>query len=142
MIRDATEADIPALLDMGERFAEKARTAEHIGYDRESVGITLAHLIGSPDGIVLITDARDGAIGGLCHPHPFNLKVKVGQELFWWSEGPHGLALLDALEARARALGAALWTMIALETIRPEATGKLYQRREYRPLERSFIKEL
>lgn len=142
MIREATQADIPALLLIGEKFAARAQLAEHVGYDSDSLATTLGHMIASDDGIVLVTDDGSGAAGGFLHPHPFNLNVRVGQELFWWSEAGHGGALFDALETEARAKGAKYWSMITLEAIRPEATGKLYQRRGYRPLEHSYIKEL
>lgn len=140
MIREAVLSDIPALLGMGERFAAKAQLDRHVGYDPASVEATLAHLITHADGICLISD--DGAAGGLCHPHPFNHAVKVGQELFWWSEGREGAALFDALENAARDRGAQHWTMITLEALRPKAIGKLYQRRGYVPLEHSYIKGL
>lgn len=140
MIRPATLDDIPALLDMGHRFAAKARLVDHVGYDPESLERTLAHLIESDTGVVVI--GEHGAAGGMVHPHPFNHAITVGQELFWWSEGGEGLALFDALEAAAREAGAVYWTMITLEAIRPQATGKLYERRGYRPLEHSYIKRL
>lgn len=137
MIRDATADDIPVLLDMGERFAAKG----HIpcGYDRETMAQTFAHLI--EHGILLITEARDGAIGALCHPHPFNRHHLTGQELFWWSEAKGtGSALFDALERRIEALGVNSFSMIALEALRPEAVGALYRRRGYSPVEHSYMK--
>ena len=139
-MRDATKADIPHIVGLGERMAARAGLEAHVGYDRDSVAQTLGHLIDSPDGILICSDT--GMIGGLCHPHPFNLGVKVGQELFWYSEGDDGLALLEACEAKARELGAQYWTMICEETMRPKAVGRLYQRRGYRLLEHSYIKGL
>jgi len=138
MVREATPADIPAMLAMGERFAAKAKMP--FAFCRESVSQTLLHLIESPDGLVFITD--DAAAGGLCHAHPFNHSVKVGQELFWWSEGRGGMALITELEEAAAALGCSHWSMIALDTLHPEAVGRIYARRGYTPLERSFVKEL
>lgn len=138
MVREATPADIPAMLDMGERFAVKA--AMPFTFCRDSVAFTLHQLIDSPLGLVFVCE--DGAAGGLCHPHPFNHEVLYGQELFWWSEGRNGGALLDALENGATDLGCEFWSMIALDTIHPEAMGRVYKRRGYMPLERSFVKEL
>jgi len=48
----------------------------------------------------------------------------------------------EAAEAKARELGAAHWTMLAQETMRPEVVGRYYGRQGYQPLERSYIKEL
>ena len=139
-MRDASAADIPHIVDLGERMAARAGLQGHVGYDRESVAQTLAQLIESPDGILICSDT--GMIGGICHPHPFNLGVKAGQELFWYSEGEDGLQLLEACEAKAKALGCQFWTMICEETLRPKAVGRLYERRGYRLLEHSYIREL
>ena len=140
MIRDAGLDDIPRIVDLGERMAARAGLDGHVGYDRDSVASTLAHLIESPDGILICDD--DGMIGGLCYPHPFNISVKNGQELFWYSEGKTGLTLLDACEAKAKAIGAKFWTMLCEETMRPKVVGNLFLRRGYRLLEHSYIKEL
>jgi GNAT superfamily N-acetyltransferase len=136
MIRKATLADIPALLDMGARFSERANLAGHVGYDPESMGATFAALIegGHP---VFVSDT--GAIGATSTPHPFNHAHIVAQELFWWSEGRDGLALLEALEGYCAEHCHSL-IMITLEAIRPEATGRLYQRRGFAPLEHSYVK--
>lgn len=136
MIRDAAEADIPALLDMGERFAAKGNIP--CGYDRETMEQTFRYLI--DHGILLISDTQDGAVGAMCHPHPFNKHHLTGQELFWWSEGGCGAELFDELERRVEALGVNSFSMIALEALRPEAVGALYKRRGYRPLEHSYLR--
>ena len=140
MIRNATEADIARIVELGAGMASQAKLDAHVGYDPESVAALCRHLIASPDGILICDD--DGMIGGLAHPHPFNMSVKVGQELFWYSQGDTGLALLEACEAQARAIGVKYWTMICEQTMRPKAVGRLYERRGYLPLEHSYIKEL
>ena len=140
MIRDAGIDDIPAIVEMGARMAVKAKLDAHVGYDKDSVANTLEFLINSPDGILICDD--DGMIGGLCYPHLFNHTVKIGQELFWYSEAKCGLALLAAAEAKARELGASHWVMALQESMRPEAVGRYYSRRGYSPLERSYIKGL
>lgn len=124
---------------MGERFAAKGNIP--CGYDRETMTITFRHLINEAGGILLITDEQDGAVGALCHPHPFNRHHLTGQELFWWSEGGQGLPLFDELERRVEALGCNSFTMIALEALRPEAIGAIYRRRGYLPLEHSYMRK-
>jgi hypothetical protein len=138
VIREAGLDDIPAIVELGGRQAALARIC--IGYDPASVAAMLENLIASPDGILLFDGT--GMIGGICYPHPFNLSVKVGQEAFWYSEGGTGLALLDACEAKAKENGVRFWTMLAEETMRPKAVGRILERRGYRPLEHSYIKEL
>lgn len=144
MIRDAVESDIPALLEMGRRFADVAELGRIAAYDPDSMERTFRHLMVSDDGILLIADG--GAAGGLLHPPYWNLNHRIGQELFWWVEpsarGGLGLKLLDALEASAKAKGAQSWSMIALHASAPERTGRLYQRRGYRPTEYSYVRSL
>lgn len=141
MIRDADDSDIPALLRIGVKFAAAAGLKDTVGFNEASLATTLQMLIDNPLGILLITEDLTGAAGGLVHPSIFNHAHMTGQELFWWAEG-QGMALLDAMEQRARELGAQTWSMITLEAIRPQATGRLYQRRGYQPLEHSYIKRL
>jgi GNAT superfamily N-acetyltransferase len=136
MIRRATENDIPQLLEWGERFAEKAQTAEHVGYVADNVEATLRILIGTPQHIILMSD--NGAIGAMSGPHPFNHAHIIGQELFWWSEGGGGLRLLAALREWAREHCHSL-RVATLAAIEPERTGALYQRLGFAPLENAFI---
>lgn len=137
-MRDATADDIERIIWLGARMADKAKLAT--GYDPDSVRATLAHLIDNPDGILIVSET--GMIGGMCYPHPFNHKAKIGQEFFWYSEGNDGPDLLKAAEQRAKECGASHWTMLAQETMRPETVGRYYGRQGYKPLERSYIKEV
>jgi GNAT superfamily N-acetyltransferase len=136
MIRRATLSDIPRLLEMGRKFSDKAGLERHVGYDPQSMADTFEALItnGHP---LFVSDA--GAIGATLTKHPFNQEHVVAQELFWWSEGGDGHQLLDALEKHCEEYADSL-IMIALEAIRPEAVGKIYERRGFVPLERSFVK--
>jgi hypothetical protein len=136
MIRAATLADIPRLLEMGRKFSDKAQLRDHVGYDAHSMAQTFEALIkgGHP---VFVSDS--GAIGATVTQHPFNHDHVVAQELFWWSEGRDGLRLLDALEKHCAEVADSL-IMITLEAIRPEAVGRVYERRGFVPLERSFVK--
>lgn len=137
MIRHATEADIPRLLGMGSRFAEKARLWDHVGYDPESMEATFRAMIESDNFCLFVGEC--GALGGMVAPHPFNYSRMIADELFWWSEGREGLALLKAYEEWAQGFGAVV-RMTALEAVEPERVGKLFARRGYQPLERAFVK--
>lgn len=139
MIREASVSDVPALLEMGNRFSDKARLIEHVGYDPASMDLTFRFLIEQPEHVVFI--GASGAIGGMRAPHPFNHSHWIAQELFWWSEGREGLRLLDAFEAWA-AEKCATVRMICLEAVNPERMGRLYRRRGYEPLEHGYIKGL
>lgn len=136
MIRPATLEDIPALLEMGARFAERARLIEHVGYVAEDMAETFAAMIGNGHPVFI---GRHGAIGATQTVHPFNRQHILGQEVFWWSEGREGLALFDALERHCEQECHSL-RMITLEAVNPEKTGRFYERRGYVPLEHSYIK--
>lgn len=136
MIRPATLSDIPRLLEMGRKFAEKARLQDHVGYDPHSMAQTFEAMIAA--GHPLFIGER-GAIGAVSTHHPFNHEHIHAQELFWWSEGREGLALLRALEAYCAEHCHSL-QMITLEAVEPERTGRLYERLGYAPLEHSYVK--
>jgi GNAT superfamily N-acetyltransferase len=138
MIRPATVDDIPALLELGERFAGESGMSAAIGFDPESVERMLRQLIES--GILLVCPG--GMIGGLVYGHPFNNACVVFQEMFWRAEQGHGLDLLNAAHEHARSLGATHSAMMLAEGMDPERAERLYRRLGYRALDRSFIKEL
>jgi N-acetylglutamate synthase-like GNAT family acetyltransferase len=136
MIRPATLGDIPALLEMGRKFAERANLQSHVGYDPHSMVQTFEALINGEHPLFI---GERGAIGATCTPHPFNCEHITVQELFWWSEGREGLALLKALEAYCVEHAHSL-QMITLEAVEPERTGRLYEKLGFAPLEHSYIK--
>lgn len=136
MIRAAAVSDIPRLLEMGARFAKRAQLEEHVGYKPESMAASFNALIEGGHPVFI---GESGAIGAMSSRHPFNDEHVIAQELFWWSEGREGLRLLSALEAWCAENCHSL-RMITLEQVEPERTGRLYERRGYKPLEHSYIK--
>jgi hypothetical protein len=138
MIRPATLGDIPALLEMGRKFADDAGVTARVGWDAQSVVEMLEGLIEGEDGIVLVSDR--GMIGGLVYPHPFNRDVLVFAELFWRAEDGNGLALLAEAERLAADRGATKSVMIAMDDM--DRTRRLYARLGYAPCEAQFMKEI
>ena len=134
MIRAATLDDIPAMLEMAVRFALKSEV--EVGFCPDSVDTLLHGLI--ENGVCLVGD--NCMAGAVVFDHPFNRAHKAAQELFWWSEGREGLRLLDALETAVREAGCHSLTMITLEAVNPQATGRLYARKGFRVLEHSYMK--
>jgi hypothetical protein len=137
VIREATEADIPALLETLTAF--HAASNNHVALCLDTLETTLRNLIASPDGVVLMTD-KGSATGGLLHSSWFNAGHRTGAELFWWAPAGDGLALFNALEDWAISNGAQSFGMAALEALRPDAVGAVYRRRGYRPVEHSYVK--
>jgi hypothetical protein len=137
VIRAATADDIPRLLEMGEKFAERANLKAHVGYDPASMDRTFATMIEYDSYCLFI--GQSGAIGGVVGPHPFNNVQMVADELFWWSEGREGLKLLDAYEAWVAERGA-IARMSALEAVDIDRVEKILARRGFEPVERAYIK--
>lgn len=135
MIRPATLKDVPRLLEMGRKFADKADLQSHVGYDAHSMAQTFEAMIEGENFCLFIGD--NGAIGGIMAPHPFNYEQMIADELFWWSEGREGLQLLAAYEEWA---SDAVTRMTALEAVEPERMKRFYERRGYVPLERAYVK--
>ena len=148
MIRAATLDDLPAIAEMGERFHAEAGWADVAAYDRQHCIASLQAMLDGA-GVVLVAETAGkvvGIAGGLYFPLYFNHAHRTGQELFLYVEpglrDGTGARLLTALEDAARDAGCQSWIMIALDRVSPEATGRLYQRRGYRPAEHSWIRRL
>lgn len=138
MIREAMVSDIPAIMEMGRRFADDAGVTETIGWDDDSVESLLHALIENDNGVLLVGDR--GMIGGIIYGHPFNNKVRLFQEFFWRSEGAEGVKLLRRAEEMAREKGATrsyMGTMPGLPDL-----DRLMTRLGYTAAERTFIKEI
>lgn len=138
MIREATEADIPTIVEWGAHFAEACNLPG--GYDPSSAEIFFRHLIENPDGILLIGDG--GAIGGMAHASPYNHAHKTGQELFWWVEPDKrkeglGIALLKALQNAIEALGVHSWTLSTVG-LDDGSLGQVYERFGYKLTDRNY----
>lgn len=136
MIREATEADLPQLLEWGANFAESIDLPG--GYDPESAEAMFRQLI--EIGILLIGEG--GAVGALLHPAPYNKAHITGQELFWWVEPEHrgngtGKALFEALQAAVSEAGAGSFTM---STLGNHAIGQVYEAHGYRHTDRNYTK--
>lgn len=149
MIRDATLDDIPQITKLGELFHSEAGCADIFEYNHQDTAKTLESLITGENGILLVAEVGGevvGMCGGLAYPLYCNFAHKTGQELFWWMRPDlrdgTGRLLFDALEDRARALGCASWSMIALDTVNPDVTGRIYRRRGYRASEHIYMKRL
>lgn len=136
MIREATEADIPAIVEMGRAFNAASRSP--VEYDEEQAAEAARGLIALPDGVVLVSEK--GMIGGAIAPAYFNAAWRMAVELFWWSEDRQGIRLLRAFEDWAREHGANEVRMTTLASIAgPE---RILKRRGYSPAEISYTRAI
>lgn len=141
--REATAADIPALVALGQRFRRETVYATTLRENVEAIAKTVAHLIASADGYVHVLE-RDGALvgvfGALLYPHHLSGDLTCGEVFFWVnpeSRG-HGVRMLRHAERWAKARGATTMQMVAPTT----EVGQLYERMGYGLLEMAYGKDL
>lgn len=135
-IRNATLEDIPHLVELGRRFIAAAGQ----DYRADVATATLEQLVSNETAVLLVNENLTAMLGGVLYPYFFNGE-RVAQELFWWAEGS-GLKLLEAFEQWAKDNDARAVLMVCLEALSPERVSRIYERRGYVPLERTFMKEL
>lgn len=114
MIRLATVADIPRMVEMGRRFRNESTYNKYLADNPEKMG-ELGEKLVAVDGILVAEHGGKltGMLGYIVHEH-FISGEKVAGEVFWWVEKRgDGLALLREMEKRARAVGAKYIQMIA-----------------------------
>lgn len=147
-IRNATPADIPAIVAMGERFYATTRYREFAEFCAETVA-ELAHTL-IDRGIVLLAEADTGDVVGMVGlfvaPFMFNRDRCAAYEVMWWvnqdAQGAGaGKALLAAVEPACRAAGCHAAQMVHLTTSPPQAAA-LYERLGYAHSETSYTKVL
>lgn len=143
MIRPATRADIPDIVDLGERHWRESRYGRWMEPNRAVMAGLARALIEQPSGFVLV-DEQGGAIVGMIGVavtgHIYSGEL-VMSELFWYappeSRGS-GVRLLKRAENWARDNGVKHSAMIAPD----ERVAAFYERMGYAALEVNYIKPL
>ncbi|MDB6036016.1 MAG: hypothetical protein JWM16_6354 [Verrucomicrobiales bacterium] len=138
--RLATVEDIPALVEMGQKFHTMSPHASMGAYDPEAVARVIAFMIESPQSVVLTNGT--GAIGATYAPIFFGPSQWLCEENFFFSEGRGGFDLLDGLIEHARGWGASHVSMSTLENAKAHVIDRLMTRKGFRFIERRYIKEL
>lgn len=148
MIRQATESDLPEIMRMGREFLS-CTTFSHVPFDEETVEALIRGLIGGAGAVFVASRERGlcGMIAMISFPHAFNANVKAAQEFFWWIDKDkrgNGAAvkLLSAAEGWAKEQGCETVHMLALDALNGDDVAKLYERRGYVPLERTFVRSI
>lgn len=96
--------------------------------------------------VFFVAENGDGAVGfiaGMLSEHPYNPKITVLSELFWWVAPEYrgssaGARLLQAFEDYGRAN--AQWVVMTLETKSPVDPRSL-ERRGFKHFESSYLME-
>lgn len=146
MIREATHADLDALVTMGERFHDSTPYADELARNAVQYRTFGGGLINSPDGVLLLREgagAPIGMLGGAVFDHPLSGERTAG-EMFWYAPMEHrgttGVQLLRAFEKWARARGATLLQMV--QPAWADRVGDLYAVLGYKKLEIAWTKRL
>lgn len=161
-IREAVEADVPAIVAMGERFLGSSHYGDLFppapGRLEAVVRAALEHgvvLLAEALGDTLADDYGDTGIAQsvevvgmlvlVALPHPFSGEV-IGDELAWWVNPEHrggraGHKLLRSAEAWARQNGVVALKMSAPTDSDDSVDGYLY-RTGYVAVETAYLKRL
>ncbi len=147
-IREATENDIPRIIEMGRSFFDASGYSGIIEFNAETAKTAIETIIIDNHAIILVAEGQERLIGMLAailHPFYFNINHLTGQELVWWIEpeyrtGTAGIRLIKAIEQWAKSNGAKTFSMISLAVNR--RVEQIYERRGYSPSENLFIKSL
>lgn len=141
VIRPATYADIPQIVDMGLNFLRTTEYRGRIVENPNQMAHVASFLLQDASRALFVAESRDrlvGMIGLVLFPQPLSGELTAG-EWFWWVEpdarrSRAGLKLLARAEAWAKEAGAAVIQMIA-----PNAeVERLYVARGYDRIEVSY----
>lgn len=135
----ATEADIPALVEMGRKFHAMSPHKFLGGYDGEAVARVLRFLIENPAGMVLTNG--DGVIGGMMAPIFYQPGKMMLEESFWWADRG-GRDLLREFTEEGRKMGATCVLLSTLENDKSEIVHRIVSRMGFTPVERRYVKDL
>ena len=150
IVRKATEADLPKYIVLAESFHMVSPMHGVIGFDAAGYSqFYLSSLQNDNVGIWLaeIDNEIVGICGALVYPMYFNPSALVVQELWWWltpaSRGSGaGGKMFKQIEQWSKEKDASALFMIALEDSRAKKMENLYIRAGFKPMERTFIKEV
>lgn len=148
IVRPATRADIPRIVEMGRRFyAASGYEAIAPASDASIAGLAILTMDGA--GVMLVAESEGKVIGMVClfiEPFTFNPAVTVATELAWWIEpecrgGLLASRMMDAQEDACRAKGAQ-WVRMAKLPTSPPQVDALYERRGYQPGDSYYMRAL
>lgn len=134
MIRPATHDDIERLVELGEQMHAESRFAK-LSFDHDKVRNLFAHLIESPDGLLIVADVDGLIIGGFAGyvvEHYFALtKVASDFGLFVAPEHRGGMTaprLMRAYVEWAKEQGAVMVQAGITTGVHVNETARLYQK--------------
>jgi GNAT superfamily N-acetyltransferase len=148
-VRQATEADIPVLLELGRSFW--VQTLYHkadIEFDEQSC-IEIIQMCLS-DGVALMAEVDDQLVGMILVPVVpvlMNHNYRCATEWVYyidpeWRGSGLGRDILEQAEAELRAMRVKMFNMVLLENVTPEVAAHLYEEMGFALAERVYMKDL
>lgn len=125
IVRLATVADIPQIVEMGSRFYLKSRRAARADYDPVSAGAGARFVL--DNGYIYAAECNGqlvGMLGMIVAPFLMNMSLRTATETMWWVEPDSrgaGAILLRKTIREARERGCAWLSMSTLHDSPPEA---------------------
>ena len=150
IVRRAVAADLDKYVVLAETFHAASPMKDAAKFDVKGYGdFFLSSLENDSLGIWLseIDGEMVGICGAILYPLYFSPSSLVAQELWWWltpkARGTGaGKMMFTQLEMWAKERNASSLFMIALEDDRAGKMEKLYVRAGFKPIERTFMKEV
>jgi len=144
-VRRATEDDLPWLLGELKSFSTFLGSRHPIFGTEEDTREVILNFIRNFVVFIAASDSeRMGFIGGYIGPHPFNPKITVATEAFWWVNENHrrsraGVLLLNAFVEFGKAN--AEWITMALEAFSP-VNDRCLLKRGFKLQEKAYLLEV
>ena len=145
-IRQATEDDVEAIVDMGLRFIAFGPHGKFAAVDRDQLRAGVVGFLGH--GIFFLAESGGRTVGMLAcalSPMWFAPQVIVAHELAWWvDEEARGssaaVRLIRAFHDWAHANGANVLAMSQLIAENGEQVGRMLRKLGYEPSEMTYVK--
>ena len=149
-VRLAEKSDKAGIIEQARAFFAASPMGQRVDFDEAGFAAFLDRVEASEHAQVWVVDKAGevvGIAGALAFPLYFAPSVTVAQELFWWIDPAErgtsaGAQMMFEIEGWAEQIGASQLFMIALENDRSATMERVYSRRGFSPIERTFTKEI
>jgi GNAT superfamily N-acetyltransferase len=149
-VRRAVAEDFANYLQLAKRFHTASPMHNVISFDENGYSDFFHAALENDDIGMWAAVAADGIVGiagALAYPMYFSPTNKVVQELWWWLDptargSGAGKEMFHQIELWAAEKNAVALFMIALEDNRAKKMENLYVRAGFRPMERTFMREV
>jgi len=149
-VRRARESDVEGVLKNAESFFNASPMQSTSAFDHAGFEAFFINALESEDIVFFVAVDGETVIGicaALVYPLYFAPTERIAQELFWWLDEAYrdsglGGQLFSSIEAWAKEKNARQLFMIALEDENINLMKRIYHKKGFTPIERTFAKEL